>query len=85
MAENWEPWDIRLQSLGLQLTEQIDGEPSAADRAIYGIIGWYEQCEWLESMNQVIWLKGTIPGKVYGHMLPDDGVEFDLKPDAENC
>jgi len=67
-----ETWEHEIQVSGLRLTETIDGVTVAGDRVIDSIMGWSEPCDWLERDGRVIWLNGTRPGKVFGHMLPEE-------------
>ena len=76
MSEGWDHWDERLSRLGLQTSITKNGEHFAGDRAIDGMIGSNEKVDWLESQGRVVWYRGTVPGRVYGHMLPALGEEF---------
>jgi hypothetical protein len=79
MSEGLAHWDERLSRLGLQTSITKNGVHFAGDRAVVGIVGWNEKVDWLESQGRVVWYRGTVPVRVYGHMLPESGAEFDLK------
>ena len=76
MSEGWDHWDERLSRLGLETSITKNGEHFAGDRAIEGVIGVSETVDWLERQGRVVWYKGTDPGRVYGHMLPESGEDF---------